>query len=798
MQKGMQYFYSFIIMLTPHVSYAVFDHQSVQDWLGRQPQVVCTTSLPTPAAQTTEIAYTHSQRPFRSLRVEDTSATPSLSAGEIKKIIGDALAENTTRFPSSKGQDIGVVIGRTGAGKSTLLNYLAGHSLTATRYQAIDLAEGESPSALPIGMGGVSKTRFPQAVQIGDLRVYDLPGFHDTEGTPQNLVNAAFIKQILGAAKSLRLIFVVGQEEIIAGRGALFAQLIDISSTLFGELPLQTMSESSLFVVTKSQYPVLEDHHDYLMNMLGKKTQGHLDLWRHKGNALHMPKPFNGEVSQHHRQPILEALEQLVPYSPDTIDISVLHPYTVKDQLMEIFHYAFKETMEADRAVSATAVTREQLEGELERWTDDTKFWADFEASICTKEEYALLRGLDEQVFACAFEAYQKNQMFFFKTEIENLHHKRAKLIAELFSKTMNVQLEKDLSFLAQAATFEDLDRELARLSDGARFWSDFEQSLRQNALCAPFLPFDEGVFGSTFTIFRENHAADLKIRLENLDCKRKELSTCVASEVAEISAQILTRYIATKQSKLTPLDADVKGYNSAQAQSNFNILKAAAYNVRSLSEELQKEIQDSPLLKNILDEKEKRDIFTVFLSGFMATTAHKELTAFCEKIEGYKNQLESHIAALESARQTAEADRKAKAAQASAEAAHQRAAEAEHRERLAQLEAREREAVRTTGKETEQKRSQELECIYQKGCLYGARGIPLKAWNLWMEAANGGHAAAQHMCARKYDIGWRFVQKDKAEALGFYKKAAAQGYAPSQVRLRELMSRQRRGAALL
>lgn len=205
------------------------------------------------------------------------AVSEDFSPATIRTHIAAATSQPGTLFHSSQGQDIIAVIGKTGSGKSTLLNYLAGHPLVATEDGDIDLAHTENQTAVPIGLGSDSQTRYPQSISIGDLKFYDLPGFHDTAGTEQDLVNTALIKQILEEARSLRLIFVVGLGDLTEGRGQNLGQTFDVTRTLLGGVSQEAIHNASLFVVTKSRSRTLETHHAFMRRRLSEDAMGSID-----------------------------------------------------------------------------------------------------------------------------------------------------------------------------------------------------------------------------------------------------------------------------------------------------------------------------------------------------------------------------------------------------------------------------------------------------------------------------------------------------------------------------------------
>ncbi|MGV8948677.1 MAG: GTPase [Candidatus Paracaedibacter sp.] len=143
----------------------------------------------------------------------------------VKRIVQQHLTDNPELLDSSKDKDIVVFLGNTGAGKSTLINYLSEKKLKVNNAFEIELDDPDDLSAMAIGGGSASQTFLPKFIQADALLLYDLPGFMDTRGTAENLVNACFIKRIIENAKSAKLVFVVGLDQITANRGDSFIKL---------------------------------------------------------------------------------------------------------------------------------------------------------------------------------------------------------------------------------------------------------------------------------------------------------------------------------------------------------------------------------------------------------------------------------------------------------------------------------------------------------------------------------------------------------------------------------------------
>ena len=159
------------------------------------------------------------------------------AAREIAERVKEAFRRNAdllTPEKGAKGKHIVAFLGNTGAGKSTLVNLTAGKKLKISPDETKYVLEDEKDeTAMPIGHFGDSKTKYPQSIDVGGLRFFDLPGFNDTDGSERNLINAAFIRHILLDAATVRFVFVAGEDQFTADRSTSVKQMFNAISKLF-------------------------------------------------------------------------------------------------------------------------------------------------------------------------------------------------------------------------------------------------------------------------------------------------------------------------------------------------------------------------------------------------------------------------------------------------------------------------------------------------------------------------------------------------------------------------------------
>ncbi|MBX9703462.1 MAG: hypothetical protein K2Q34_05075 [Alphaproteobacteria bacterium] len=225
-----------------------------------------------------------------------TTPLKNMDPLQVASLVKQEISEHQALFNASHNRDIVVFLGNTGSGKSTLINFLAEKELkTDFHDQGYELVNPNDPTAMKIGQELDSETLYPQWVQIDDLILFDLPGFNDTDGTIRNLINSAFIHQIINEATSVRFVLVAGQDEVTAARGYYIKTLFHAMKRAF--MQSAVIENNSLFIMTKSDFKFQDRKRaiDFLWDKMqspsGKSFQKQLDLWKKNDRLWHMPKP---------------------------------------------------------------------------------------------------------------------------------------------------------------------------------------------------------------------------------------------------------------------------------------------------------------------------------------------------------------------------------------------------------------------------------------------------------------------------------------------------------------------------
>lgn len=166
-----------------------------------------------------------------------------------------------------------IIIGRTGSGKSTLANYLVMPKDTIVEKDECDLVKISGGGA-EVGDGTVSKTTFPN--KIG--KYWDCPGFDDTGGEGQDIVNAFFIKEVFTLPKAVKLMLVIQWTDLTGNVGTV-KNLMKTLGTLFENIN-DIIPSLSVFITKVPQDKIHLVNPN--INRLLKGLDGQKDLYAKK------------------------------------------------------------------------------------------------------------------------------------------------------------------------------------------------------------------------------------------------------------------------------------------------------------------------------------------------------------------------------------------------------------------------------------------------------------------------------------------------------------------------------------
>jgi energy-coupling factor transporter ATP-binding protein EcfA2 len=321
-------------------------------------------------------------------RQSEPSALEAREANSIAQQVKEEFRKNAALLNSAQGQDIVAFLGNTGSGKSTLVNFLAGKAIVVgTDGEDYVLADPNDQSAMVIGTGGNSETLYPKFIDVDGLRFFDLPGFNDTDGSERNLVNAAFIRQILLDAASVRLVFVVGQDQFTADRSASVRQMFHCLKHLFVIDQGVNLVDEGVFIATKITYDK-DDLVSFLVKRTDSKDKAELTAqlmsWSTGGKISRMFHPIRVENNKGMMDQILGLIKGTRPAKVLGINVSALYPPDTKGPLERMFISVLEEALA--RQFNGPLTTLSDYDRAIS-YCESRDFWQEFNTSVCREDE---------------------------------------------------------------------------------------------------------------------------------------------------------------------------------------------------------------------------------------------------------------------------------------------------------------------------------------------------------------------------------------------------------------------------
>ena len=346
------------------------------------------------------------------------------SPGDLAEAIRHEIDEHVELLELSKGKDIVAVLGNTGSGKSTTLNWLANKELVVGKRNKILLKDESDLTAMAIGNTGEAMTKYPCSIQIDGLLFFDLPGFRDTGGMVCDLINAAFIKAILENAKSVRVMFFAGENEVTATRGELFKTLLTGLENMFGK-DSRVLRDSSFLIITKSEQDGIDELRDFLEEEVPDKYLKSLETWMRSGRLFQVKKPVGKQVCQDGKAEIMRAL-QCPGQKLEHVNVDAMYSKEVDVKLKEVISCILSEVLSSfmpspdEKQLSSLMKAIETVKGDL----DDKKyiklFWRRFESHVETIPTVKLLKPLFENVFSETIGEFEGTKWDMVKRTVDN------------------------------------------------------------------------------------------------------------------------------------------------------------------------------------------------------------------------------------------------------------------------------------------------------------------------------------------------------------------------------------------
>lgn len=315
--------------------------------------------------------------------------------------------ENPELLNSSKEKDIVVFLGNTRSGKSTLINYLSDKELKVTEYDDIVLSNPLDREAMAIGVGGDSETFLPQRIQHKNLLFYDLPGFGDTRGTAKNLINACFIKNIIENAKTARLVFVAGYDEITAKGGEFFKELLVITEKL---IPNEKIEDFSSLVITKTKPEI--DNPKFIEGLKIKVKSELIAPWINKESLTQMSSPLNKEINQTDKENITNIILKTSNKKINNINISAIYDEKEKSNIKKIYDEKIEDITDLFIKEKISINNLSSLDGndlEIKKQYFQNDIRNDIKLSIEESPLIALLSPVSEEIYLSSLNDAKKN-----------------------------------------------------------------------------------------------------------------------------------------------------------------------------------------------------------------------------------------------------------------------------------------------------------------------------------------------------------------------------------------------------
>ncbi|MBL9029258.1 MAG: hypothetical protein JNK42_02155 [Caedimonas sp.] len=262
----------------------------------------------------------------------DSVSRSTMSAEQLKELeeISKYIDEIEAKIPLKQEEAI-LIIGDSGEGKSTLLNYLADIPLNGKRNKgsAKLIIDTDKPlNGAELSHGIRSKTSLPSGCQ----KYWDCPGFLDTRGPVQNIVNAFSIYKLAKGTENLKVLVTVSENTIEGSRASTFLKLISNLGKTFKNT--DELTKGLCLVVTKNREltpdlvkekldSILEDEDsENTLNPSQKAIIKYLASSQDEISFFNAPKK-EGIISADDKHLILEAIQKIAYLKKPEPSISI-------------------------------------------------------------------------------------------------------------------------------------------------------------------------------------------------------------------------------------------------------------------------------------------------------------------------------------------------------------------------------------------------------------------------------------------------------------------------------------------
>jgi energy-coupling factor transporter ATP-binding protein EcfA2 len=382
---------------------------------------------------------------------EEMQNSYDLSFSKVKHI-RRVLESKQDVLRSVTGLDITVVVGGTGSGKSTLINLLAGVQLEVDLDGCIQSVS--SHQGMKIGGGFHSITKYPESIDVPGLGlVYDLPGFEDTEGALDDLLNAAFIRGIVTGARSVKVIYVTSKSDMDAARGPSFKRLIRSMKMFEGD---ELQPNGVMLLVNKVDRELINNGR---IDQVFAETVSGLDIssqevikgMLQRNQVVFIPKTRSEDridaVLSATRTRVLEQMIGLNGYPIQNVNMALTFNAETLQCLMMFYHHLMEEVLKSDQktifaldqgnpsAITAQKPYHQDPQSSVESHID--RAWDKFQVAVMREQAFKILHPLSELHYRGALKGYRSS------FEKEYSVYEQVLQVQELLQQTQKAEFEK-------------------------------------------------------------------------------------------------------------------------------------------------------------------------------------------------------------------------------------------------------------------------------------------------------------------------------------------------------------------
>ena len=361
------------------------------------------------------------EAPLSASSSNTVSDSQNCTTQELYQKIQAALEQSKSILDKAEGKDLVLFLGASGAGKSTTINYLSDIELERTNNFQLRVArQSNQEGSAAIGHGRDSATSIPQLIDVThNSKTYtlvDLPGFHDSRGVEQEIVNRFLIKQIIDKAENLKFVFIASSNEY--SDQSRLGQGIKKDIETFKDLYPGLIESNSLIIATKCTYlfyDYSEEFDDAASPLESKAKFDEISFgdWtvKNRAFAIKNPSPEDplGPINKTEKDSILGALESLDGFKPaDKIGISKF-PGEIEKRLKDLFITGLELAFDKNFKKLPEALSKNELETFLNLYRDNF-FEKQIKPVIENDRTLKLLKSADELNYQNTFANFEKNK----------------------------------------------------------------------------------------------------------------------------------------------------------------------------------------------------------------------------------------------------------------------------------------------------------------------------------------------------------------------------------------------------